>query len=117
MHADLTHDPRWLLVQRIAISPQFQKTARLRDFLTYVAVEALQGRTGELSEHHIGCGVFERRPGYSPADDNIVRVHARQLRLRLEEYFLTNGRDEPLVVEIPKGSVTAQVGPPWQDVS
>jgi hypothetical protein len=91
-------------VQRISRSPHFQKSARLRDFLTYVVGETLQGRTGSLNEHQIGCSVFERPSDYRPADDNIVRVHARQLRSRLEEYFLTDGREESILLEIPKGS-------------
>lgn len=101
---DLSPDPRWQLVQRIVHSPQFQRSVRLRDFLLHVTAEALHGRTSELSEHHIGCRVFQRQPDYSTADDNIVRVHARQLRLRLDEYFLLHGHEEPLVIEIPRGS-------------
>jgi hypothetical protein len=77
---------------------------RLREFLTYVTSETLQGQPEKVSEQQIGCSVFERQPGYSSSEDNIVRVHARQLRSRLEEYFLTEGRNEPVVLEIPKGS-------------
>ncbi len=33
-----------------------------------------------------------------------MRVHARQLRLKLHEYFNEDGRNETLVLEIPKGS-------------
>ena len=47
---------------------------------------------------------FTRRPGYSPLEDSSVRVHARQLRLKLHEYFDGVGRDESLVIEIPKGA-------------
>jgi hypothetical protein len=36
--------------------------------------------------------------------DSSVRVQARQLRLKLHEYFDGVGRDEPLILEIPKGS-------------
>ena len=33
-----------------------------------------------------------------------MRVHVRQLRLKLHEYFNEDGRNEPIVLEIPKGS-------------
>jgi hypothetical protein len=33
-----------------------------------------------------------------------VRVHVRQLRLRLHEYFAMEGREETLIADIPKGS-------------
>ena len=37
-------------------------------------------------------------------EDSIVRSQARFLRQRLEEYFATEGRDEPIRLTIPKGS-------------
>jgi hypothetical protein len=48
--------------------------------------------------------VFGRKADYSPGEDNIVRVEVRQLRKRLEEYFATQGKDEPVVILIPKGA-------------
>ena len=41
---------------------------------------------------------------YSPLEDSSVRVHVRQLRLKLHEYFNEEGRNEPVILEIPKGS-------------
>lgn len=60
--------------------------------------------TDHFSERQIGVAVFGRKPEYSPADDSIVRVQAHQLRLRIEEYFHTEGRLESTVIEIPRGS-------------
>ncbi len=39
-------------------------------------------------------------------EDSSVRVHVRQLRLKLHEYFDGEGRDETCIVEIPKGTYT-----------
>lgn len=97
-------DERWQLVQRIVASPPFQKSGRLRDLLLYITEQTIHGYAHELTEQHIGGAVFHKPAGYSPLDDSSVRVHARQLRLKLHEYFDGVGRDEPLVVEIPKGS-------------
>lgn len=97
-------DERWQLVNRILASPPFQKSGRLRDLLQYITAQTIRGYGHELTEQHIGEAVFGKRPGYSPLEDSSVRVHARQLRLRLHEYFDGVGRDEPLIVEIPKGS-------------
>jgi hypothetical protein len=97
-------DERWQLVQRIVASPPFQKSGRLRDLFQYIAEQTIRGCAHELSEQHIGEAVFHKPLGYSPLEDSSVRVHARQLRLKLHEYFDGVGRDEPLIVEIPKGS-------------
>lgn len=97
-------DERWQLVQRILSSPPFQKSGRLRDLLQYITEQTIRGFAHELTEQHIGEAVFHKRPGYSPLEDSSVRVHARQLRLKLHEYFDGVGREESLVIEIPKGA-------------
>ena len=99
----LMGDPRWELAERVANSRHLQKAPRLRDFLLHVCKQTILGHLENLTEHQIGCAVFERRPDYSPADDSIVRVQARQLRLRLAEYFSTEGKGESTVIFIPKG--------------
>src|SRR5262249_7967028 len=96
-------DIRWEVVQRVTASPVFQRSPRLRELLLHICERAIQNRTDELREQQIGCAVFGRKPDYSPGDDNIVRVEARHLRRRLEEYFSTDGKKEPLVIVIPKG--------------
>ena len=101
---DPLSDERWQLVQRILASPPFQKSGRLRDLLQYVTDQTIRGNAQELTEQHIGEAIFHKPAGYSPLEDSSVRVHARQLRLKLHEYFDGVGRDESLVVEIPKGA-------------
>lgn len=101
---DPLSDERWQLVQRIIASPPFQKSGRLRDLLQYITEQTIHGYGRELTEQHIGEAVFHKPAGYSPLEDSSVRVHARQLRLKLHEYFDGVGRDEALVVEIPKGA-------------
>src|SRR5580700_481136 len=100
----LANDWRWGLAKRVSDAPQFRKSPRLREFLLFVCDRALQDRQNELREQQIGCTVFHRRPEYNPSEDNIVRVEARKLRTRLEEYFASEGRSEPVLIEIPKGS-------------
>jgi hypothetical protein len=97
-------DERWQLVQRIVASPPFQKSGRLRDLLQYITEQTIRGYAHDLTEQRIGEAVFHKPTGYSPLEDSSVRVHARQLRLKLHEYFDGVGRNEPLVVEIPKGA-------------
>jgi hypothetical protein len=98
------HDERWQLVHRIVSSPPFQKSGRLRDLLQYITEQTIRGYAHELTEQHIGEAIFHKPHGYSPLEDSSVRVHARQLRLKLHEYFDGVGRDEALIIEIPKGS-------------
>ena len=91
------------LVTRVCNSQCFHSAARLREFLTYVADCALRNCADEATEQHIGIHVFQRSPGYNSSEDSIVRTHARLLRQKLAEYFTTEGVDEDVVIEIPKG--------------
>ena len=101
---DLKDDARWQLIERILATAPFQKSGRLRELLPYMAERALHGHGHELTEHNIGIAVFGKPADYSPVEDSSVRVHARQLRLKLHEYFDGEGRGETIIVEIPKGS-------------
>src|ERR1022692_1784530 len=101
---DLSGDKRWQLVQRIVSSPPFQKSTRLRDLLQFISEQTIHGKAHELTEQHIGNALFHKPSDYSPVEDSSVRVHVRQLRLKLHEYFNEDGRDEPLILDIPKGS-------------
>jgi hypothetical protein len=101
---DLQTDERWQLVQRIVCSPHFQKSTRLRELLQYIVEQTLHGNAYALTEQHIGNALFHKPSDYSPLEDSSVRVHVRQLRLKLHEYFNEDGRNESIVLEIPKGS-------------
>ncbi len=100
---DASRDARWALVQRVVTSRVFRKSERQKAFLLFIADCALKNRLSVLNEHTIGQQVFGRSADYDPAEDNIVRVAARQLRVRLKEYFDTEGRSESSIIEIPKG--------------
>src|SRR5438132_11835811 len=103
---DILADERWQLVQRIVSSPPFQKSTRLRELLENVTERTIHGHTHELTEQQIGSKLFHKPSGYSSLEDSSVRVHARQLRLKLHEYFDEVGRNEPIILSIPKGSYT-----------
>jgi hypothetical protein len=103
---EISSDPRWKVVGRIADSQCFRRSILLRDFLLYVAEQGLSGHPEEITEQNIGHHVYRRREDYSPMDDNIVRVSARRLRNKLREFYETEGKEEPWIVEIPKGGYT-----------
>ena len=92
------------LLQRAAASPQFQKSKRLRDLLLYLGERGLQDPNCTLHEQEIGVDVLGRPADYDTSHDTLVRVLISQLRKKLHEHFAEDGRDEPVIIEIPKGS-------------
>jgi hypothetical protein len=103
------------LLQRAAASPQFQKSKRLRDLLLYLGERALQDPNCTLHEQEIGVDVLGRPPDYDTSHDTLVRVLVSQLRKKLHEHFAGEGRDEPIIIEIPKGSYVPVFRPRPQD--
>lgn len=97
-------DGRWELAQRVADSANFRNCPKLRAFLLYVCENMLLGRQENVREQLIGSRVFGRTADYNLSDDNIVRVEARELRRRLENFFATEGSLEPVIIEVPKGA-------------
>jgi len=107
----LSSDQKRMLVQRVVSSQVFGRAPALRAFLLYITEQAITGQTEKLKEQAIGAEVLGRKPNYDPADDNIVRVRAHELRERLARYFATEGIAEPVVVTIPRGAYAPEFVP------
>ncbi len=91
------------MIERVAASEHFRRSARLRDFLLYVGNQSLKNGHADINEQDVGAHVFGRSPSYDRSQDNIVRVNATELRKRIDTYFATEGAHETLVLEIPRG--------------
>jgi TolB-like protein len=96
------------LVQRhletVLLSAEMRRSKKLCQFLRFTVEEMLRGHGSELKEYAIAVGVFRRGREFDPGADPIVRVQARRLRSKLERYYQTEGRGEPLQIEYPVGS-------------
>jgi len=82
---------------RLSTSPLFAGAERMRRFLQLVVEETLAGNAGSLKEYRIGVDVFDRGQTFDPRTDTIVRVEARRLRQKLEEYYAGTGRHDPVI--------------------
>src|SRR5438445_814464 len=88
---------------RILESSGFVNSERMRQFLRFVVERALEGEIGHLKESVIGVEVFGRSPGYDPRIEPIVRIEARRLREKLQEYYEKQGSQDPVFIQLPKG--------------
>ena len=90
--------------RRVLDSESFSKAHSLRRFLAYVVDETLAGRADTLKEYAIGVEVFGRGEGFDPRADTIVRVQARRLRSKLEQYYAVAGHPDGIAIHVPTGS-------------
>ena len=75
-------------------------------FLKFVVDRHLEGSAGQLKESVIAVEVFGRKPDHDPSRDSIVRTEAGRLRARLAEYYVSEGKDDGIVIELPRGGYT-----------
>ena len=101
---DLTSDPRWQLAERAAQSGMLVRAPQLRSILRYVVRQAIVQPGEPIREYEVACRVLGRRSDFNPVDDNIVRVQMGHLRRKLELYFSTEGRHEPIIIRLHRGS-------------
>jgi len=88
---------------RILSSKTFHQVDRLKRFVSFIVLESVAGRGGDLKEYVIGVQVFDKSASFDPRADPIVRVQARRLRTRLARYYREEGADDTVVVDLPKG--------------
>jgi len=93
-------------LHRVLANSSFARNHRLSRFLQFVVERKLEGRDHELKESLIAVEVFGRKPDYDPKQDSIVRSEAARLRARLIEYYSGPGREDQLIIELPKGGYT-----------
>ena len=90
-------------LDRVLASPGFTRNERLGRFLRFVVEKHLEGKGDEIKEYVLAIEVFGRSPDHDPKQDSIVRTEAGRLRARLGEYYLCDGKDDPVIIELPKG--------------
>lgn len=91
-------------LSRIKRSKAFGNSQKLVPLLEFVVHASLRGEANSLKETTIGVGLYNRDPGYDPKQDSIVRTHASRLRDRLEEYYRTEGHQDPVAIHLVRGS-------------
>jgi TolB-like protein len=93
-------------LQRILESPVFSSALRLSQFLQFVVTRSIEGQATAIKEYLIGVEVYNRPASYDPKVDSIVRAEASRLRAKLREYYDAAGKNDPIRIELPKGSYT-----------
>ena len=91
-------------LELVLASPQFIKSDRMSRFLRFVVEQALRGNEADLKEYSIGVEVFDKDSTFDPRIDNNVRTEARRLRAKLAEYYVQAGKNDPIIIGLPKGS-------------
>ncbi len=103
VRSDIPVDAIRAALDKILASPGFINADRLTRFLRYTVEETLNGQTDKLKETLLGIEVFGRKPTYDPRVDAVVRTEAVKLRARMRDYYESDGREDEVIIDLPKG--------------
>ncbi len=94
-------------LERVLASAPFANSQRSQRFLRFVVEASLNNVEESLKEFAIAVDVFERNTSYDPSINATVRVEAGRMRARLREYYAEAGRNDPILIDVPKGGYRA----------
>jgi hypothetical protein len=90
-------------VERILQSRIFHASEVLRNLFAYLSDKALTGTADALKEYTIGLDALGKPESFDPRQESVVRMHTARLRQKLAEYYRTEGIDDPVIIDLPKG--------------
>jgi hypothetical protein len=91
-------------IEKLLGSHSLHGSESLCKLLRYLATQSLEHPGTSPKEYQIATEVFGRQQDFDPHIDSMVRVQAGRLRTKLAEYYTSEGAEDPILVEIPKGN-------------
>jgi hypothetical protein len=91
-------------INRLTSSHTLHSSESLCKLLRYLAHHTLDNPGVPLKEYQIATEVFARSADFDPQVDATTRVQAGRLRSKLAEYYASEGTEDPIQIELPKGA-------------
>src|SRR5574337_1310150 len=91
-------------VDRLRESQALHGSESLCRLLQYLADHAVDQPNSPLKEYQIATELYGRPTDFDPQADSMVRVRAGRLRVKLAEYYASEGAHDSLILDLPKGS-------------
>ena len=93
-------------VERILQSEAFRSSNVLRRLLAFLLAKFLSGEADQLKEYSVAVEGLGKPESFDPSQESIVRIHMGRLRLKLENYYRTEGQDDLWLIQFPKRRFT-----------
>ena len=104
-------------IDALLASKELHGADSLCKLLRYLAQHALDFPGEPLKEYKIATEVFGRSSDFDSQLDSIIRVQAGRLRSKLAKYYESEGANDAVVVELPKGSYVLSFHPRGKDTA
>jgi hypothetical protein len=100
---ELTKEAKLEQLERLLESRSLHGSENLKAFLRFVVLKSIENQEGDLKEYTIATEVFGRSKNYDSRSDSVVRVQASRLRAKLQDYYTNEGKDDRVIIDLPKG--------------
>src|SRR5262249_49409714 len=90
-------------LERVLHGRALHGSVNLKAFLRFIVDKSIEDQEGQLKEYVIATEVFGRGNDFDSRVDSVVRVQAGRLRTKLHEYYETEGKDDRVIIVLPKG--------------
>ena len=87
--------------------PIFNKSKKSIHLLSFIVKNSISDKAQDIKELTLAMDVFGMSPTFDTSDSSMIRVAVYKLRKRLKTYYETDGKNDPVKIEIPKGQYRA----------
>ena len=91
-------------IEKIIASHTLHGSGSLCKLLSFLTEQALDHPGTSPKEYQIATEVFGRPADFDPHLDSTVRVQVGRLRTKLAEYYTSEGGDDQILVDFPRGT-------------
>jgi hypothetical protein len=90
-------------VDRILHSEELRNSEIQRRLLKFLADKSILGEADNLKEYAVAIDGLGKSTSYDPRQNSAVRIQIGRLRQSLAEYYRTEGKQDDLIIDLPKG--------------
>jgi hypothetical protein len=94
-------------LEKVLQSQTLEGSGSLKSLLQYVVLKVIEDRATQLKEYTLATEVFGRSGNFDSHTDSVVRVQAKRLRSKLQEYYDNEGASDRVLISLPKGHYSA----------
>lgn len=89
-------------LERVIASNTFKTHPTLRKLLGRLVKDSMDGIEVSDYEYRLGIEIFDKRKGWVPQNETVVRQGVTNLRKRLDEYYKREGASDLVEISVPK---------------
>jgi hypothetical protein len=90
-------------VDRILHSEELRSSETQRRLFRFLADKSRLGEADGLNEYAVATDGLGKPPSYDPRHNSAVRIQVGRLRQSIAEYYRGEGKQDDLIIELPKG--------------